>query len=299
MFKSSWNSTVFTSIPWVSYPIAYATSDVSDAVDNWTLVHPVVPTVKRPSVDRELPDPVSNRYQNVSSVYALHSLVKEFTQWQRRQCLENYINPLESTRALILVSTNVTAAQNNGSSLIDTWISGWYAWNWGHNWICRGDTMDVPNSVRWCTWERASQWIDEWVVKTPDNSTMLVDHCLVGEAGDNNQRCGFHYSIYILPIVCFSTLAEGLLILWTWSRLRNPEINPEAKTLITMGDTIAEFLERPFSVEDRETYSDNGNPVVTPRLDSLSIQAGPWTPERRVSWLKVVNVKTWILTLLL
>lgn len=289
---------MFTSIPWVSYPIAYATSDVIERADIWALSHPIVPlNLPRPSVDRQPPDTVSNRYQNVSSVYALHSLAKEFTRWERKECLENYIDPLKATRAVLLVSSNVTAAQNNGSSLVGTWISGWYAWNRDDQWICRVSDMDSPQSKKWCTWERANQFIDEWAVRTFDNTTMLVDHCLVGEAGDNNQRCGLHYSAYILPIVCVSTLSEGLLILWTWSRLRNPEDNPKVKTLITMGDAVAEFLETPFAVEDSETYS--GSDVDSPRVDSLNIQASPWSPEQRLSWLKAVDPKTWTFSLLL
>lgn len=226
-------------------------------------------------------------------------MAKGFARWERAKCLKHYIDPLESTRALILVSTNVTTAQNNGSSLIGTWICGWYAWNRDNQWICHVEDMDTLNSKKWCSWERASRWIDEWAVRTFDNTTILVDHCLVGEAGDNNQRCGFHYSVYILPIVCVSTLSEGLLISWTWSRLRNPEMNPKVKTLITMGDVIADFLEKPAIIENRETYCGSGNVVGTPRLDALSIQAGPWRPESRVSWLKAVDVTTWPISLLL
>lgn len=289
---------MFTSIPWVSYPIAYTTSDVIHTVDNWAISHPAVPwNLSRPSVDRQPPDTVSNRYQNVSSVYDLHSMAEHFTRWERIECLKNYIDPLESTRALLLVSSNVTAAQNNGSSLIGTWISGWYAWNRDNQWICHVNDMHVPNSNKWCTWERASQLVDEWAVRTFDNTTILVDHCLVGEAGDNDQRCGLHYSSYILPIVCISTLSEGFLILWTWSRLRNPEKNPGVKTLITMGDAVAEFLENPSIVEERETNSDSG--VVNLWLGGVSIQQSPWIPERRLSWLKAVDVRTWMLSLLL
>lgn len=263
-------------------------------------MHPVVPSdLGRPSSDREPPDTVSNRYQNVSSVYALHGMAKEFTRWQRKECLKHYIDPLESTRALILVSTNVTAAQNNGSSLIGTWVSGWSAWNRDSQWICSIENRQAPYSGKWCIWDRASQWVDEWPVSTFDNTTILVDHCLVGEAGDNDQRCGFHYSVYILPIVCISTLSEGLLILWTWFRLRNPETNPKVKTLITMGDAIAEFLEKPSRADVENDEIHNGDPVATPQLDGISIQAGPWSPERRVSWLKAVDGKTWTLSLLL
>lgn len=288
---------MFTSIPWVSYPIVYATSDVIETGDNWALSHPIVPfNLPRPSANREPPDPVSNKYQNFSTVYALHDQAKGFTRWERKDCLQEYIDPLKSTRALLLVASNVTAAENNGSSLIGTWISGWYPWNRDNQWICRVSDMDSPHFKKWCTWGRASQYIDEWVVRY-DHTSMLVDHCLVGEAGNNDQRCGLHYSAYILPIVCTSILGEGLLILWTWSRLRNPEKNPRVKTLITMGDAVAEFLEQPSSVEASETYTSNG--VVTPRLNAVGIQTGPWSSERRVSWLKAVDVKTWIYSLLL
>ena len=183
---SSWNSSIFTSIPIVSYPRVFVTSDFQAATDEWAVSNPILP----PSYDG---DSISNQYQNVSSLYPLQNVAKanNLTRLERRACVDAYIDPLNSTMSLVIVAMNQTSAQNNGSSLLYGWLAGWDSWNRAGLWIC--SARDYYSNSGWCTQEKTSSFGDEWVLSTngtnaSTGSLVSVDYCLIGEGSDNSDR---------------------------------------------------------------------------------------------------------------
>ena len=169
----------------VSYPRAYVTSDFPEATGNWTDSHPLsLPYWESPDKDQRSGD------QNISSIYALQYMAKNFTRLSPKDCIATYIDLLNATQALVLVISNVTSTQNNGSSLILGYLIGRDSWTWGTRWIC---ISYWHSYMRWCGQEWASSIADNWIVSYggPDSTKAEVGYCLVGEAGDNGQRCGF------------------------------------------------------------------------------------------------------------
>jgi hypothetical protein len=235
----------------------------------------------------------SNMYQNVSSIYSLQTAAKNFTRLERRACMENFIDPLNATRALVVVARNVTSAQNNGSSLIYGGLSGcWDIWDRSNFWICAA--YETGPRSRWCALDWASTFVDRWVGTysyTSQFPRALIDYCLVGDPGDNSQRCAIHYSAYVLPIVCVCTCLESLLIFWTWLKHRE-------KTMLTIGDAISDFLKNPdVAMGDLSTDNTIRAATTTPR--PVIVTEAPWVPKPRISWFKVISIRIWIISLVL
>lgn len=281
--EPSWNSAVFASFAYVSYPRATVTSDFLAASDNWSIsnLHAINHTC---TCDIEF----NNMYQNISSIYSLQTAAKNFTRLERMACMENFIDPLNATRALVVVALNVSSAQNNGSSLIYGGLSGcWDVWDRSNFWIC--ETHEVP----WCSLDRASTFVDPWVINYGYNSEyprLLIDYCLVGDPGDNSQKCAIQYNAYILPIVCACTFLESLLIIWTWLTYRG-------ETMLTIGDAISDFLKKPdVAMVDLGT----GNTIrATTKPRPVIVTNAPWVPEHRISWFKVISIRIWTISLVL
>ncbi|KAI1462625.1 hypothetical protein F4805DRAFT_464335 [Annulohypoxylon moriforme] len=276
-----WNSSIFTSLPVVSIPRAIATSDFRTAADNWTTSDPLPPRSwwGFPGVDRW--GAVS---YDLSPVYTLKASAANLTRLEPKECIDEYIDPLKSTRSVMVVARNMTSTQNNGSSLLDGWMSGWDYWDAGNHWLC--SAYDPGEYTLVCNREWADGLVGDWVVgvggKAVGLPNVLVDYCLVGDEGNNEDRCGLHYSVYILVIVCVCTTLECLLVLWTGIYFRQNKGAGEAKrrrrTLITMGDAISDFLYEPDYHIDRVSETSIG---------------------RRESWLTAINAKTWTISFIL
>lgn len=217
-------------------------------------------------------------------------MAKNLTRLEKSACIDSFIDTLNATRALIVVASNVTSAQQNGSSLISGFLSGWDVWFRNGFWIC--EAYD-PLYGRWCTREWANTFVDQWVVSfnvtNPDSPKALVDYCLVGDSGDNSQRCGMHYSAFLLPAVCVCTLLESLLIRWTSLKHRE-------KTMLVMGDAIADFLEH-RDIAMRDVGTDNTS--TTARPSPVIVAETPWVPVPRLPWFNVVSIPTWTASLVL
>ncbi|KAE9374919.1 hypothetical protein N431DRAFT_482041 [Stipitochalara longipes BDJ] len=282
-----WNSAIFVSFAYVSYPRVTVTSDFLTVSDDWSIsnLHAIEPMC---NIDTGVE--FNNIYQNISSIYSLHNAAKNFTRLEKMACIENFINPLSATRALAVVALNVTSAQNGGSSLLYGGLSGcWDVWNRSHFWICAAYNKSWS---RWCSLDWASTFVDRWIETysaTPFGPRALIDYCLVGDPGDNSQKCAIHYSAYILPVVCACTCLQSLLIFWTWLKHRE-------KTMLTIGDAISDFLEHPDVVMvDLGT----GNTIrATRNPKPLILTEAPWVHEH-LSWFKVISIRIWAISLVL
>lgn len=229
---------------------------------------------------------------NLSAVYSLQAEAASFTRLDKRACIKSAVDPMEATRPLIIVARNVSTAQNNDSSLIDGWTTGWDGgWEWSNGWVC---WAHQSKTTKYCTWSFAETFVDNWTVHWQQQ--VRVDYCLAGDGANNKERCGLHYSIYVLGIVCLCTFAESLLIFWTWFQHRRNAKGGDSKrhkrTMVTMGDAIHSFLENPHA--DTDLAVDMG-----PKPGSVQVRTAKWLVQPRVSWGRVVSARAWAITVLL
>ncbi|KAI1445340.1 hypothetical protein F5Y02DRAFT_130179 [Annulohypoxylon stygium] len=287
-----WNSAFFSSIPIASYPWAFATSDYFVATDDWSQVHPFPHHWDPPPADA-----LRSELQNASLVFSLQELGKRFKRLEKEKCMEAYIDPLQSTAALVLVASNMTSSENNGSSLITGFISGWeykYAeWGKSNFWICA-----AYQQTRWCDLQWAETFVDQWVYGSPniDLPYVGIDYCLVGESGDNTSRCGLHYNVTLIGIVSALTLLESLLIFSVWPLHRRQLIirglyktraSYGAETMVTMGDAIGDFLREHSEIMPRRYYG----------IGDTDIRETLWCSKTNTSWFHAVSRSTWMVSI--
>jgi hypothetical protein len=125
---------------------------------------------------------------------------------------------------------------------------------------------------------------------------VLVDHCLVGDQGNNDERCGIHYSTHILIIVCFCTISEGMLIFWVWRHQSAKATMDEKITMVTIGDAIANFLKKPDPVTVNTSDSSMEN---TARLGGIETRAETWPANSHSSWVTAIRGDVWGISLVL
>ncbi|KAJ7213785.1 hypothetical protein C8J57DRAFT_1601936 [Mycena rebaudengoi] len=291
-----WNSTIFTSVPLVSIPRAMATSDFLEAGDDWPktdhLSH--LPWWHVPAAGWD--DGVTF---DLSPIYSMKTKAMNMTRLEPKDCIYESLDPLSSTRSVLVVAKNMTSAQNNGSSLLDGWTSGWDFWDGSDDWLCT--VYDLREHVYLnqkqqmvCNQRWADSLGSEWAVALgPRGSGMpniLVDYCLVGDAADNEGRCGLHHSMQIMIVVCACTVVEFMLLLWTAfyfrkrGNLKAGLAGKRQRNLVTMGDAISDFLKEPdLRITTRGGYK---------------LSDAKWV-ECRVSWFKVITLRMWAFSIVL
>ncbi|KAJ3534934.1 hypothetical protein NM208_g7344 [Fusarium decemcellulare] len=208
-------------------------------------------------------------------------------------CVERYIDPLKSTSAVVVVTRNVTTAQNDNSSLVDGWFSTWDSWSDSAGWMCSAYQDGDLSKWRFCGQIWADTFADNWVLGWPKD--MGVDYCLVGEEGDNQARCELHYSAYISIIVCICTLLGASMLLWTWLdhlRKDNRGYTKSSKTLVTMGDAIDSFLD---VLGPSDAVQASG--ITTRKFTENHVAL--WKPVARIAWFKASSNLLWGISLTL
>jgi hypothetical protein len=130
-----------------------------------------------------------------------------------------------------------------------------------------------------------------------------VDYCLIGPQGNNQDRCGLHYSVDILGIVCGCALVVCLLILWTWWQHRQFSSTHEEKaakrTMITIGDAIQNYLGYPDPAWMYLRNFQVSNGRRSSRNEVITISEVTWLRENRVRWGRAVSTFGWVTSLLL
>lgn len=267
-----------------------ATSDFQVRGDNWTATDPLAQRSwwGFPGIWGDVPF-------DLTPLYSMQTAASNMTRLEPSECISRFVNPWTATQNLVLVAQNVSSAHNNGSSLIDGWMSGWDIWTNSHAWIC---SQYPQKASRACTEEWASTFADNWIVAgapisegSPVRENVAVDYCLVGESVDIDNRCGLHFSVYLTGIVCFFTAAEALLIWLTWLNHTKTKSDPTGRrqeTMVTMGDAISDFLERP---DELAAARDSEFPRA-----SYTVRVGRWR-EECVSWFKGVSTRTWVISI--
>ncbi|RBQ77802.1 hypothetical protein FVER14953_21640 [Fusarium verticillioides] len=101
-----------------------------------------------------------------------------------------------------------------------------------------------------------------------------------------------------MAIVCIGTTLEVLLIYLTWfshSRAIKADITGQhQRTMVTVGDAISDFMERPDYVVDE--HDDLNNVSETLRKMPYELRVGRWRDDR-VSWFKAVSNRTWVVSI--
>ncbi|OTB13098.1 hypothetical protein K445DRAFT_320282 [Daldinia sp. EC12] len=291
-----WNSVIFTSLPVVSIPRAVATSDFQVAPDNWTTSDPL-------PLRSWWNFPPGDRWgtvkYDVSPVYNLKTNAASLTRLEPKECVNEYLNPLTSTRGVLVVAKNMTTEQNHNSSLLDGWMSGWDYWDAGNYWLCAA--YDPGYYTKICSLKWADTLDDSWVVgKSAGFPDIMVDYCLVTDQGNNEERCGLHYSLHIMIIVCVCSCLQCFLVLWTNIYVRRYDAPGESgrrqRALVTIGDAIADFLHEPSTQPDGAS-EDIKRPITT-KGDFYELRVTQWN-ESQNYWFTAVNMRTWITALIL
>ncbi|KAI0503374.1 hypothetical protein F5B22DRAFT_629537 [Xylaria bambusicola] len=276
-----WNSVVFSSIPIVAYPRATVTSDFKQFGDIWA---------------ESYPHPTNSH--DFSSIWPLQESAANFTRLNTSSCIEQYINSREATSSLIVVTSNSSAAENEGSSLLDSWLASSYNDNWrlSSRWICCA-YLNESDWTRDCSLDWAKTFSDDWQVCSFGNVAPLfqVSHCLVGQSGNNEERCGVHYSAPLLLFVCIATILEVVAVGWAGLQLRSRASRGYQAPMVTIGDAIASNLETPDSMLPRNrTHPMNQRSRHRHDIDSKPIL---WPRKSRLSWFVAVDSRTWNISL--
>lgn len=277
-----WNSTLFTSIPFIQLPIAVVTSDFLQFQGDW---------------DVNTPGHFSNdalQESQKASILALRNKAASFEYMTNIECMTAYIDPLNATAELILV-TNGTSAQNAGFPFVDGWIMGDRptVWDSASTWIC--DAHYSKSTIHWCLLDFAQTFQDHWSLNiTYRDSTepVFVDHCLVGDSADIKSRCGFHYNAVLVFLVIVFTVVDTAIIGYIVIRHADP-------TLRILGDAIALELDR--SDQDQEEFSDRVDKRgPQDKQDSgARLAKGYWPMRNRPRWFSAVSGKTWVISICL
>jgi hypothetical protein len=227
-----------------------------------------------------------NDGNNYTHVYELQHNWVNMTKLENQDCISKYIDPTEASGNIIIVASNYTAAENNGSSLVDALVSGSYDSNvwWSSSfWIC---TAYQGSHFRWCSADWAATFASNWTVVSHYRTHVHVDHCLVGEQGDNKRLCGLHYSVDATIIVCVCTLIDAFLILWVWHQAMRAK-EERHTPMVTTGDAIASFLREP----GKDSRRCNGKTV------QVKVQA--WPMNNCASWFSAVGMLNWFAVMIL
>ncbi|KAJ7793055.1 hypothetical protein B0H14DRAFT_3159826 [Mycena olivaceomarginata] len=276
-----WNSTIFTSVPVVSIPRALATSDFLEAGDDWSKTEPL-------SHLHWWHLPVGLGWDDVmtfdlSPIYSMKTKATNMTRLEPKDCIYESLDPLSST-------------------------SGWDFWHVGNHWLCAvydpkyqnhlmegggGEYIMMVCNQRW-----ADSLGDEWAVQVGPGRiipNVLVDYCLVGDAADNEGRCGLHHSMHIMIVVCACTVMEFMLLLWTAfyfrkrGNLKARLAGKRQRNLVTMGDAISDFLEEPdVRIGDKLETTRGG----------YKLRDAKWV-ECRVSWFKAISLRMWAFSIVM
>jgi hypothetical protein len=263
--------------------VAGVTHDFLDMSDDWA--------------GRGLDLPMTDS-QNDSTIYALQKNARNFTRYSNLDCMALYIDPREASSEVLLVA-NITASQNNGSSLVFGFVSGsdHAQWDTSTAWVCPNQGQKV---ARWCTMDWARDIQDHWTVyqayTTPEGQRqdvmIQVEYCLVGEQATRTEmanRCELLYNEGILFMVCVLTLAESVLILGVWILHHKP-------TLVHVGDAIGDAMKNGSSFDQQSS----GHPsLTTGRWERVTVIRSKWSSPVRSRWHQAVTRKSWIISLTL
>ncbi|KFA65890.1 hypothetical protein S40285_09480 [Stachybotrys chlorohalonatus IBT 40285] len=292
-----WNSAIFMSRPVAAIPRAIVTNDFLTSSDDWETSDPLGKyewwvASHYDSWETTSATVFQDEIRNKSSIYSLQSAAANMTRIDTDECIQRQIDPFKATSAVIVVARNVSFAHANDSSLLDGWVSGWQAWAASNSWICERHFEETWS----CDADFAGTISETWTVQAGP-MILSVDHCLIGEEGNNDERCGLHYTAHIMGIVCGLASLEALLVILTWIRHYRDTKHGQESTMVTFGDAVQNFLRSPNNAEDTGAFY--ASSAKRRGTNFVVLEKDHWQTVPRVSWFKAVSIRTWALSLFL
>jgi hypothetical protein len=268
----------------VAYPAAIVTEDFLRVQDNWSKTNPIAANVPT------TPDG--------PWVLPLHQEARGFQYMSKAECMTTFVNPLNATRKLIIVTNELSVNQHNGSSLLYGFLGQLKdpaKWDLGSHWICSAYYHGTNDG---CTLERALPHKSDWKIEMRQlrdynqYRNFTVDHCLVGEPASLDTLCGFHYSPGLLLAVCICTSAATMLIALVTFWYNDP-------TIVLMGDALESFLKSPLDDPEDTTLLTNDSVSSRRHGDIATLAASNWDVNGKGPWwLTAVGMKTWTVSIL-
>lgn len=190
-------------------------------------------------------------------------------------CMARYANTLVSdARNVLLVTTDTNPNYTClASSFYEIYADLPYAWLCGADW----STDPYYDNTPVCTLSTAQAGASNWTVLQHP-----ISYCLIQET---EEQCSLQFSLVIMIAVILANAMKATIMFLTWWKFRTP-------TLVTLGDTIASFLDNPDQTTD--------GICLTTRRD-IGNGKGPWKNEvakpwiaKRYFWFKAASVKRWL-----
>ena len=202
-----------------------------------------------------------------------------FERLENADCISRYIGALNGGKDLVVVTSRKTA-DNFNETLIASDLAGaigqWFDIGY---WICKSKEFFECLGEGGCTVDAIHPLISNWSVGTdfqPMNDTnyglgsvpyeyylsagsVPVEYCLSAGVNQINEKCGLHFSSTIMWIVCsINFLKCGFIIFVSC-------YSGCTDSLVTIGDVVASYLERPDSttkgmcLADKKAFPKRGN----------------------------------------
>ena len=231
------------------------------------------------------------------SVNQLQQQAANFTRWENAECIDYYSDWRQSTSNVVVVTT-VSASAAGNQSLISGLLSADPSINFPFSgiWMCeisgKGGVGDCRSSL-----PGSMPDAQDWTVLAGDrNASNRVEYCLVGEPGNNDERCSMMFSVPVFITVQVCIFIACLLISLTAWRCRSVQVDNVARgapdsnaMLVTLGDAVAAFLNVASCGEVEETCAGRTN---------FQLSKEKWEL-RRSRWFRAVSKRTWLVSMLL
>lgn len=263
-----YNSVVFSSLSANAYAVLHVTEDfLSPAatynVTNFDQKHGLAGTAFQSLIDGI----------HDSAIGAQGST--KFTNLTSAQCVEAYATNFVSQYGnVILISSN---PNTSNSSIISCSFIGHqheipYSWVCGDGWSADPHIHGQQQQV--CTLTNATQGLSTWTV---DRSS--IDYCLVHKV---SEACELNLSRTIMFVVIGMNIAKVCIMILTVWKLQEP-------TLVTIGDAVASFLERPDTTTKGMCLAKKTDFI----RESWNLRPPKvWSP-KKYFWFRAASVNRW------
>ncbi|KAF5001395.1 hypothetical protein FDECE_10958 [Fusarium decemcellulare] len=231
-----------------------------------------------------------NNLTNSKNEVAEGQSLDDFVRLDNYDCITSYAQNFISDRSdvILVVESNASTSLQNNSQLRKPDETEYNRSPYG--WICVS-LIDQFSDLS-CDASAVASNADEWRVRDPetegawvpeaDRKSLRVKYCL---SKPTEESCRLTMSIPLLATVVGCNILKLLGLVMTWLCLNN-------RPLLTLGDAIASFLDRPdpTTVDCRMLSHDSGKP--------LSWEPGtrPWLPKMR-RWASSVSRRRYAITI--
>ncbi len=196
-----------------------------------------------------------------------HSVVK----LENKECVDTYSAPIITTNSDLVLVTDIDSHQNYNDSLV------WEHQNLYSPLFYYG--VSILCFPAWCTGPEAVS-LQNLSIGMEDGTIASVDYC-VSRVVREHCKLQFSVTIMIVVIVC-NMIKTVCMLMISWKQ------DPEP--LVTLGDAIASFLDRPDVTTERNCIAGRTKFEATIYWGLLLSR---WHPEH-LRWFRAASRKRWI-----